>query len=363
MPLPDLLQWVAQSRQTGTLVIEGKPFSKKIYFREGNVVASSSENPKEFLGYFLVGWGHVEENELQELLDMQDRHGALLGELLVIIGRMTREELAAILEAKTEESVYEMFMWDEAEFRFLSDILPGKKFESLDLSVDMLIMEGVRRRDEWIRSREVIGADSWVPRLVRAPDVRKMDRASLSILRGINGTNSIEDIALENKTSPFFVLQFVYQGIQGGLFEVAPGTGIGKPIPGLGRGSWRTMLQEAESAFANEDYLTALSQLESMMATFGGIREAREQAAGLESKIKDAKIDLGFSDDAVLELAIAPEQMTEVSCSPEEGYLMSRVNGAYTVAEILKMLPASSTDHRLTIHALVKKKVIRVKPV
>ncbi|MCK5378654.1 MAG: DUF4388 domain-containing protein, partial [Acidobacteria bacterium] len=87
MPFPDLLQWVSQSRKTGTLAIDGPSVKKKLYFREGRVVASASDNPREFLGYYLVGWGFVAEDELQELLDMQERHGALLGELLVIIGR------------------------------------------------------------------------------------------------------------------------------------------------------------------------------------------------------------------------------------------------------------------------------------
>ena len=46
MPFPDLLQWVAHSRKTGTLAVEGKPYNKKIYFRDGLVVAASSEDPK-----------------------------------------------------------------------------------------------------------------------------------------------------------------------------------------------------------------------------------------------------------------------------------------------------------------------------
>ena len=36
-----------------------RPFQKKIYFRDGVVVAAASENPKEFLGYFLVGWNYI----------------------------------------------------------------------------------------------------------------------------------------------------------------------------------------------------------------------------------------------------------------------------------------------------------------
>ena len=102
MPFSDLLQWVSQSRKSGTLSVEGKPYNKKIYFRDGLVAAASSENPKEYLGYYLVGWNYVAEDELDELRDMQEQHGTLLGELLVIIGRLSREKLQHILQVKTE---------------------------------------------------------------------------------------------------------------------------------------------------------------------------------------------------------------------------------------------------------------------
>ena len=42
MPFADLLQWVSQSRKTGTLSVEGEPHNKKIYFRDGLIAAAGS---------------------------------------------------------------------------------------------------------------------------------------------------------------------------------------------------------------------------------------------------------------------------------------------------------------------------------
>ncbi len=102
MPFADLMQWVAQSRKTGTLVVEGPQFQKKIYFVDGAITASASENPKEFLSYYLVGWGVLDEDELEHMFQLQERHGTLLGELLVVVGRLSREELDPLLRVKTE---------------------------------------------------------------------------------------------------------------------------------------------------------------------------------------------------------------------------------------------------------------------
>ncbi len=360
MPFPDLLQWVSQSRKTGTLALDGPVFKKKLYFREGKVVASASDNPREFLGYYLVGWNFVAEDELQELLDMQDRHGALLGELLVIIGRLSREELAEVLRVKTEASIFDMFLWQEGEFRFLEAILPTKKFDPLDIAVDHLVLEGVRRLDEWERSRDVIGGDDWIPEVVGALDVNALTSGHRGILCEINGTNSIEDIALARRLGSFSVRQFVLQGINAGVFKVEPPSGEARSIPGFSKTGWRTLLKMAEKAMVGGELFEAYQVLESLRTKTDGNREALDHVAAFEVEIEKELGKAGIDDQSVLELAIPAEALTELPCSREEGFLLSRINGTYTVEQILTMLPGLPLEQRLVIHTLLNRGVVRV---
>lgn len=361
MPFPDLLQWVSQSRKTGTLAIDGPSFKKKLYFREGMVVASASDNPKEFLGYYLVGWGFLGEEELQELLDMQDRHGALLGELLVIIGRMSREELATVLRIKTEESIFDMFLWGEGDFRFLEAILPTKKFDPLNIPADHLILEGVRRLDEWERSREIIGGDDWVPLIVGALDVNALSHEERGVLCEINGANSIEEIGLARRIGPFPVRQFILQGLEVGVFKVEPPSGEKQSIPGFSKSGWRTLLKMSEKALADNELMEAYRILVDLREKTDGNREALEQVAVLEGEIQKVLDAAAFDDKSVLELAVPMETLTELACSPEEGFLLSRINGSYSVDQILSILPGSLIEHRLVIHGLLAREVIRVR--
>ncbi len=362
MPFPDLLQWVAHSRKTGTLAVEGNPYNKKIYFRDGLVVAASSEDPKEFLGYFLVGWGFLGEDELQELLDMQDQYGTLLGELLVIVGRVSREDLIHILQVKTEETIYELFLWEEGDFRFLENILPAKKFQPLNIAVDMLILEGVRRKDEWNRCRESIPDAKWVPKLVRAVDVQELGHTELSILREINGENSIEDIALACRLALFHVLLFVYQGMSHGLFDLSkPDSDEQTPIPGFTEVSWRTLLRNAEIAIESGDLVAGYERLSAIRNKYAKRREVSEQIASLEKVIGHQLEKRKLSLDAILELTIAPAELTSQSFSPQEGFLLSRINGVYTLGEILKMIPGSDLENRVMVDNLLKRDVIHLK--
>jgi hypothetical protein len=359
MPFADLLQWVSQSRKTGTLAIEGDPYNKKIYFQNGLVVAASSENPIEFLGYYLVGWGYVGEDELQELLDMQEQYNTLLGELLVIIGRLSREDLLHILQVKTEEAIYDLFRWDEGDFRFLENILPAKKFQPLNLPVDMIILEGVRRRDEWLRCAESIEDSSWIPKLVRAVDVRQIGQTELGILREINGTNSIEQIALNCRIAPFHVMFFVFQGLTHGLFEVLPADEGESEIPGFSSRAWRTLIHEAELLLEGGDLGGAYQRLADIREKYGGHREVNELASGLEGTIRSTVDSLELDDSVVLELAIPPEELAEVPCTPAEGFLLSRINGVYKLREILAMVPGSDLDKRVMVASLVKREVVK----
>jgi len=358
MPFADLLQWVSQSRKTGTLAIEGDPYNKKIYFRNGLVVAASSEDPTEFLGFYLVGWGHVGEDELQELLDMQQDYNTLLGELLVIIGRLSREELIHILQVKTEETIYDLFMWDEGDFRFLENILPGKKFQPLNLPVDMIILEGVRRRDEWIRCAEKVESVKWIPRLVRAVDVTQIGQTELGILREINGINSIERIALNCRIATFHVMYFVYQGLTHELFEVRPPDEGESEIPGFSSRAWRTLIHEAQLLLESGDLGGAHQRLGQIREKYGSHREVCELAAGLESTIRKTVDSLDLDDSVVLKLAISPGQLTTVQCTPEEGFLLSRINGVYKLGEILAMVPGSDLDKRVMVASLVRREIV-----
>jgi len=359
MPCADLLQWVSQSRKTGTLSIEGDPYNKKIYFQDGLVAAASSENPREFLGYYLVGWEFVTELELQELLDMQNQHGTMLGELMVIVGTLEREELVRVLQVKTEESIYELFVWEEGDFRFLENIMPAKKFQPLNLPVEAVILEGVRRKDEWARIREQIPDPTWIPTVIHAVDVEQLGEAELGILREINGKNSIEVIALTNRIACFHVMMFVYQGMTHNLFAVHEPGDITAPIPGFSRASWIMLFQQVEEILGEGDVLAAYQRLAEIRDKYAGHRGVKEHAGEVQLKIEEAVTSLDMADSAVLELAIPSSELTSLTCSPQEGFLLSRINGAYCLGEILKMIPGSELENKLLLHGLLTRGVLR----
>ena len=360
MPFADLLQWVSQSRKTGTLVIDGERVTKKIYFREGLVVAVASDNPKEFLSYYLVGWGIIEETELEQLLDMQNKHGVLLGEMLTIVGRLSEDELNHILLVKTQEAILELFLWEAGEFRFLDNILPTKQFVPLNLPVDMLVMEGVRRKDEIERMRPVIPSGSWIPRVVKAFDESQLNPTDRLIAQEINGERSIERIALVTRVAEFTVMQLVFEGVKLGFFEVNPPSAEDQAIPGFSKHSWRVLLKQGEDELAQGNLLKAYESAEDLRKKYEDHREILQLATALEGRIEEALEHRRVDEHARLVLARPTDELTQMPFSPLEGFVISRVNGTYTLGEILRQLPCSRMQGKLLIDALIRDGVIAV---
>src|SRR6185503_8194143 len=156
MPFAEQLQWLAQGQRTGTLVVERGAVQKRILFRDGHVISTSSSQPHEWLGHFLISHGYMSEPQVAEVMRRQESSNTLFGKLLVDLGGIGEADLDRMLRLKAEESLFEVFTWTDGNFRFLEDQLPESVMVPLRLNVPGLVLEAMQRLDEWGRIREVI---------------------------------------------------------------------------------------------------------------------------------------------------------------------------------------------------------------
>ncbi len=147
MNLAELLQWLANNRQTGTLIVSHGDAEKRIYVKEGSILSSSSSDPKRFLGHFLVSKGVITEEILAQAITVQEQQGKLLGEILVEGGAIEPEMLAEMLKLNAEENICDLFAWEHGNFEFIDDELPKHELVPMSTNITGLIMEGMRRID------------------------------------------------------------------------------------------------------------------------------------------------------------------------------------------------------------------------
>src|SRR6186713_1785661 len=124
MDLPDVLQWIAGGRKTGTLHLDRGAVIKRIAFVDGIIQNSWSNDPRESLGQFLIRDGLVTEEQLFTALLNQEQQGRFLGAILVTEDVLSESDLRESLRTKAVESIYDLFLWPEGQFEFKEGEFP-----------------------------------------------------------------------------------------------------------------------------------------------------------------------------------------------------------------------------------------------
>jgi hypothetical protein len=140
MSLPDLLQWLAGAGKTGALGLTNGRFRKEILFRAGRIVASSSDDPREFLGQFLLAQRKITEEQLRKAMESQRSTGVKLGKILVMVGAMDEAELTRMLTHQAEESLFNLFLWKDGSFDFQDKDLEERISYPLSLRVEDVLL-------------------------------------------------------------------------------------------------------------------------------------------------------------------------------------------------------------------------------
>jgi hypothetical protein len=357
MAFADIVQWLSGSDKTGTLVVDGPKYTKKIHFSRGTVVAVSSDNPKEMIGYYMVGWGHFSEEILERVIEMQKHCAIALGELVVKLGYIKREELDRVVQVKTMETIYDLVLWEEGNFRFLEGQLPERDYLWVNLPPSSFLYEGFRQRDERKRIRKLIPSSLHIPVLIANPS--ELTDGEKVILATIDGKTSIEGIALHCRVPEFMILSFIYKCVKAGSMRVdAPPEGP-QQVPGQSLPPWHDMISEIEDMIERERLLDTLEQVAALREKFSEISDVIDFAAEIEYQIHQ-KLDQGpITPNTVLEPTVGLDELMNLDCAPAEGFVLSRVNGFYTVKDVLKQLPGSDLRNRIILHNLMRRGLVK----
>ncbi len=367
MQLAELLQWLSQSKKTGTLVIDDDRVEKRIYFRDGRIVSSSSTDPREYLGQFLVGRGLITEEELAGAIRMQESSGKMLGKILVSIGTIEEKEVHRLLQVKAEEAIFDVFSWPEGRFEFLDGELPQNEMIPISLDVTGLVLEGARRVDEWGRIRQVVPSLDAVPvTLVEAPEEQgKLSAAERRVVAEIDDRSTVEEVRRRAHATEFDACQALWKAVQAKAVKVipapwegrAPGSALGadrerRGPAGGGAITAQALLDAARPHLEAKQFEDALRHLRAARALDPYDREVKQAVEEAEAQVRAALEAAGVRPHAVPKLAKSLEELTASQLSRNEGFVLSRINGSYDIASITKISSLPELDALLAFWRL-----------
>jgi hypothetical protein len=367
----DLLQWLSLGQKTGTLVISNKNVEKKIFFRNGRVISSASNDPREYLGQFLMSHGYLSEAELKKAMEVQQQSRILLGKILVMIEVISEKDLQRFMRLKAEEEIYDIFLWNDGDFYFVDDELPQMEMIPLQVDVTGIIMEGTRRVDEWMRIRETVPNESVIPVSLREVDYSELEEVEEPIVRAIDGKRTIAEIVLESRSSAFTVSSTVCALVRHGYAKlVDPSTQklarIAEeeiPAPAIRidfneDDEIQTMLNGAQAAMRKGDFEKTQRLLRAAQNLDPNHAKVRSAIKGAETVILGELRTQGLLDSKIPRVARTIEEITQMNFTPNEGFILSRINGQWDIGSLIKISPIRETDAMLIFYKLWKDGII-----
>jgi hypothetical protein len=366
----DLLQWLSLGQKTGTLFVSNKGTEKKIFFRNGRVISSASNDPREYLGQFLMSHGYITEPELMKAMEVQAQSRILLGKILVMIDVITEEDLQRLMRLKAEEEIYDIFLWNEGDFQFIDDELPQMEMIPLQVDVTGLIMEGTRRVDEWNRIHTLIGHEGLVPAIVKElPPEELEDDAQRMVVNAIDGRRSLAELVLESRSSSFNVASAVYHLTREGYVKLTDPTIVMLPTPRADEepaavedftedDEILSLIARAQQSLRGREYEKAQRLLKAAENLDPNHQRVRNAIKGAEAAIMSDLRGQGLVDSKVLRVAKPLEEITQMNFTPNEGFMLSRINGQWDLGSLIKISPIREPDAMLIFYKLWRDGII-----
>ena len=365
MSVADLLQFLAAGRKTGTLKLGRGTIIKQIFLEDGLIVGSSSNDPKERLGQVLLHYGKIEEFDLRVGLEIQRRSGGMLGTILSSRGLVSQADIMEVLRTRTLEIIYDLFIWEEADFEFLDNEPLPNDLIRIQVNATSVIMDGVYRIDEWARYRSVIKSDRTFfelnPAWIQSADD---SNETHDILQHVEKGMTAAEICYNMHTSLFHGSALLFDLVNNGVIRVAgeapppaeepsgpAALSLPQTVPEL------LSLARAELAEHPENALAAIHNALDQEPNNLAAHQLREEA---EQKLIVQIYKNGVSPKAVPRLLISFEQLEQQRLDPQEGFVLSRINGELDVASVVSVCPFREVDTLRMIKKLLDTAVIEM---
>jgi len=359
MDLAELLQWVAMGRKTGALAFVKDKTKNYIVFREGSIISSGSNEPTYQLGQYLLFQGKITESQFKRAFELQQQTRLNLSAILVQQGFVSQEDAQKAMISRTEEVIYDLFLWEEGDFNFTT--APEYDAEQLcliNINVNSVIFEGVRRKDEWKRIRAVFPSNNvtLAPRSNADLESVPITLLQKKLLSLASSGKTISEMILELHGSDFQVNFELFQLYDSNILEVKQ---IGEEPKKAEDAS--QLFNEGLEYTKQHKWPEAIAVFQKVLETDPQNFRAHEQIELAEKAICQELYRNVMRPNKVPHFLVPMNTLSEYSLSHREGYVASRIDGTWDVKSIVLLSPLRELEVLRALEKLLKNKLIALK--
>jgi hypothetical protein len=358
MDLPEVLQWVTIGRKTGSLAFVRDKTKVNIYLQDGQIISSRSNDPTKQLGQFLLFQGKITEPQLKRAFEIHIQSRQILGKILVQENMVSEEDVRRALVMRTEEVIYDLFLWEDGYFHFSSSPYNVNDLILINISINALLFEGIRRKDEWRRIRSVFPDNDVVFSFQSDVDLKTLDLSALQkkLLFMVNLKKPVSDIILEVHGSDFLVSYELFQLYQKGIIRLEE---ITRPVPEPE--SPAKLFNKGLELVQNKRFLEAIQAFQEVIRLDPQNAWASEQIEQAEKALCQEFSRTSVPATKVPYFVVPESSLRRHSLTHEEAFVASRINGTWDVKSIVMLSPLRELEILQVLDKLVKMELIALK--
>jgi len=223
--LPEILQLIAVQQKSGVLKLTSGDEVVVIFFEGGKVVSTRDRrrNAKDPLKPFLVKTGRVTDAQMRQVETIEGESRRELTDILLSGNYLSSDQLSHALEEQIQDMLHHLLTWKTGAYHFSGDGRTVPKFGvNVRLNTEGLLMESMRRIDEFVRYRETLSSPAMVlrPKALAMPP-KEMTAQEQRVLPLVDGLRPIRDIVAQSKLVEFEVYEALHHLLDLQVVEVS----------------------------------------------------------------------------------------------------------------------------------------------
>ncbi|MDI6700380.1 MAG: DUF4388 domain-containing protein [bacterium] len=221
--LPNIIGFIAQTEKTGVLVLNRKNDKIEIGFIKGNVNGAvyTRGGIQELIKEYLVNSGKISVEDFKRVIEMHRETKLPLEKILIDEKYVDQEKLKEIINFKIQEIFDELFTWDNGIYEFIEDlIMYPNSIVKVSINTQALMMEGMRRMDEWPNIKAILPAkDIFFKKIDNVKIPENIGNEEKRVYNLITPEKSLGDLVRTSGLGKFLTYQAVYNLLKMNLIE------------------------------------------------------------------------------------------------------------------------------------------------
>lgn len=221
--LPVLLQLLRSERKTGALTLKRNDLNKSIYIREGDIIFATSLYPDDRLGEMLLKARKINFKQYEISVDLLKKTGKRQGTILVEQGSISPKDLFEGVVSQVREIVLSLFTWVDGDYEFIEGPLPSEEVITIQISTGDIILDGIKRIQDWNRLIRDLPPLESVLHLSSDPRTLfqsvNLNTAERDLLRLVNGERTLRHILSEASMPSMDCARVLYFFITAGILQ------------------------------------------------------------------------------------------------------------------------------------------------